>query len=77
MTVLLMYIGTWFLFQLTFLDLHKPDPPVQARAHERSLDTWVRYLTSLELVRLHGRQESQTALLQAQLEACEHILYLL
>lgn len=25
-TVLLMYIGTWFLFQLTFIDLHKPEP---------------------------------------------------
>lgn len=25
-TALLMYIGTWFLFQLTFIDLHKPEP---------------------------------------------------
>ena len=26
MTAMLMYIGTWFLFQLTFIDLHKPEP---------------------------------------------------
>lgn len=25
-TAMLMYIGTWFLFQLTFIDLHKPEP---------------------------------------------------
>ena len=31
-TVLLMYIGTWFLFQLTFIDLHKPEP-MQALWH--------------------------------------------
>ncbi|CAE8650979.1 unnamed protein product, partial [Polarella glacialis] len=25
-TFLLLYVGTWFLFQLSFIDLHRPDP---------------------------------------------------
>ena len=41
-TVLLMYIGTWFLFQLTFIDLHKPEP-MQALCKIRalSLTCWI------------------------------------
>eukprot|EP00913_Durusdinium_trenchii_P024113 g22646.t1 len=39
-TVLLMYIGTWFLFQLTFIDLHKPDPMQVADFLGMNPDVW-------------------------------------
>jgi len=49
-TVLLMYIGTWFLFQLTFIDLHKPEPMEVAGYLQVSSDGWNAWATLIDVI---------------------------